>query len=144
MALADSEAHWSFTMDHRYVSGADNGVIHAMDEGFVSNVGELWVTSQEPGVVVAPLSVHIEVYRQRPLRDDLICSTVVKPEPQQGDRVRFTEACGAQSAGNYYVVAWKVEDDGWNLAGSGHLFSQSCLTYVVDTLITRYEVEQCA
>jgi hypothetical protein len=48
---------------------------------------------------------------------------LVTPDVGANIRVPFAEECGKHPGDDYYIVAYKVEDDGWNIEASGTLNS---------------------
>lgn len=42
-------SRWAWTMEHRFVSGEENGVLHEIDEGRMSFEGEVWAFAKKRG-----------------------------------------------------------------------------------------------
>lgn len=116
-ALAN-ESKLALTMEHRFVHGKKNGVEHSLDRGFLSITGQLWVTRCVAGAV-GPLAVTIEVWEDG-LVDHSICSFAVLPK-KTGEKVSFSTTCQSVSTSEFFVVAWKVEDDGCDIEAAGTL-----------------------
>lgn len=119
-ALANT-AGWSFTMDHRYVNGKDNGITHAMTAGNMTNDGSIWAYSKDAGATPSPNSVTVAVYRQDVFTDPKICDTTLTPYTTLHLEKSFYESCGSVQTDDYYIVAYKGADDGWNIKGDGIL-----------------------
>jgi len=114
-----NESKFSLIMEHRIVHGKKNGIEHSLDRGFLSISGQLWVTRCEAGAV-GPASVTIEVWEDG-LVDHSLCSFAVLPSKKPGEKVPFRMTCQAVSASEFFVVAWKVEDDGCDIEAAGTL-----------------------
>jgi len=111
---------YAWTMNARVVDGKVNGVFHAMlpGQGYLS--GSLWTTSKDAPLLPGPYVVHYQVRRNQPLwADPLMCTRDVQPN-SSGSASFTLGMCGGQWAtGDYYIVVYKTEDDGWNMSGTG-------------------------
>jgi len=54
---------WSFTMDYRYVNGAENGIYHKMDAGEMSISGKIWIYSKDSWFGETPNRIKYEVWK---------------------------------------------------------------------------------
>jgi hypothetical protein len=113
-------ATWSFTMNNRYVNGEDNGVLHTMSAGTMTFGGDVWNYAKAAGAT-GRNTIHLNVYRQGFPTDPLACSTSATAPATLGQKQAFSVGCGSEPADTYYVVAYKVEDDGWDSKGAGTL-----------------------
>ncbi|KXG44168.1 hypothetical protein TEPIDINF_001658 [Tepidibacillus infernus] len=111
-------------MNYRYVSGADNGQFHSMDEGDMLIDGGIWATSKDGGAVGSPYKVYFDIYESVWGSDRYVGVTSVTPDSELGKITNFSGSFGLQAAGEYYIVAYKVNDDGWNLAASGTISTE--------------------
>jgi hypothetical protein len=103
------------------VNGKDNGIVHTMTAGTLSHTGAVWQYQTAPNPV-GPNQVHIEVWKDT-LFDDLICTVTLTPYTTNNLKKYFSKNCGTISAGNYFIVVWKVEDDGRDDKGTGTLYT---------------------
>ncbi|WP_224240977.1 hypothetical protein [Hyalangium gracile] len=117
-ALANG-SKFSLTMEHRLVHGKKNGVVHSLDRGVLTISGQLWVTRCAPGAT-GPSSVTVEVWEDGIL-DHSLCSFAVIPSKKLGEKVSFSTTCQSVSKSSFFVVAWKVEDDGCDIQSDGTL-----------------------
>lgn len=118
VALANSSSY-SFTMDHRYVNGKDNGVTHGLSAGSLTNSCSLWAYDKAAGAV-GPYSVTIAVV-QDGIIDKTICTTSVTPSKTLNVKKSYSKSCGSVPTGVYYIEAWKTNDDGWDVKAQGTL-----------------------
>ncbi len=130
-------------MNLRYMNGKANGNVHHLTKGTITNTGKIWLTSKDPGAKPSPFPIRIQVYRDTAGADKELCNTVVSPTPNAGESVAFAEACGPGPEDDYYMVASKIDDDGWNVAGTGRMVSTSCVTVRQDFNGTPIEVRHC-
>lgn len=119
-ALANTSS-WDFTMDLRYVSGDDNGIYHNMTSGNMYISGSVWVYSIDDWHAISPLNVYIEVWESRFGPDRYVGRSIVTPRLPAGTKAYFSNTLGSQSSGKYYIVAYKTDDDGFNIKGQGIL-----------------------
>jgi hypothetical protein len=111
--------NYSWTMNFRSVNGKDNGVFYSMTTGQGYLSGNLSTNSKDIPNPPGPFLVHFEVRRNSLFVDPLICERTVQPN-STGSASFSLSSCGGQwSSGNYYIVVYKVEDDGWNMSGTG-------------------------
>lgn len=113
-------AGWSFTMNLRYVNGADNGQTYSLTKGTMTNPGSIWVYEKLPGAIGA-YNVTVAVRKQVLGPDPQVGSSTVYPGTTVGVKKGFNTSCGYQSAGTYYIEAWKAEVDGFRIKGAGTL-----------------------
>jgi len=114
--------NWSWTMNYRYVSGESNGVTYTFATGgMMTFAGEVWAFSKDAGANPAPMQIKNRVYRQGWPTDPLACSVDRTPSSMLDEHRTFSTNCGTEPADTYYVVAYTVEDDGWNTKGAGTL-----------------------
>jgi hypothetical protein len=118
-AIANS-ASYAFTMDLRYVNGSVNGVFHTLSGGYLRNSGYIWIYSKDGGASSDPNSVTIEVWDTDGI-DNKVCSLTVKPYATVGLKKSYAKGCQSIDPDEYYIVAWKVEDDGNNIKDTGTL-----------------------
>jgi hypothetical protein len=116
-ALAN-EANYSFKMEFRYVSGEKNDVEHSLDRGLLTITGQVWTTQCAGGAMPAP--VTIEVWEDG-LIDHLLCSFSATPSKTMGQKVSFSTSCGSVSTSRFFVVAYKVHDEGCDIEAAGTL-----------------------
>jgi hypothetical protein len=64
------------------------------------------------------------VWKDEFLFDSKICSVQRTPSSTLNVVRTYSKACGSVSAGVYYLIIWKTEDDGWNVKGNGTLKTQ--------------------
>ncbi|NJD01559.1 MAG: hypothetical protein FIA99_02900 [Ruminiclostridium sp.] len=107
-------------MNLRYVNGKDNGITYNMTTGTMSNSGQLRPTSLDPGHLDSPYTVYIGVWKDVFGPDIELGYAAVVPNTD-GTWKPFSKGYGCQTNGNYYIVAYKVEDDGWNVEAEGTL-----------------------
>ena len=117
-ALANNSGYF-FIIDHRYVNGSSNGVTHGLDAGNLTISGELWVY-QKYVKPVGPHPITIEVW-QAGFFDKSICSVTVVPSTTIGKKTSFSKDCGLVPTAVFFVVGWKVNDDGWDIKTTGLL-----------------------
>lgn len=97
--------------------------MHPLEGGVIDNSGSVWMTSRDGGSNPSPSPVVIEVWRDGGFFDLQLCETAVVPDPVANTRVPYAESCGKHPGDDFYIVAWKEPDDGWNVAGAGRLDS---------------------
>lgn len=119
-ASSSSSYAWDMPRDGRYVNGKQNGVTHSLSAGKLSNSGRLWQYATIGGAT-GPLSITVEVWKDNILSDTKICSITVPTSSTIGVQSGYSVPCGDIAAGNYYLVIWKAEKDGWSTQGDGTL-----------------------
>ncbi len=120
-ALA-ATSNWSWSMHYRYVSGDANGVYYTFGTGgTMTFAGDVWAKSKDGGANPAPSQITNRVYRQGWPSDPLACSALRTPSSTLFEHRSFSTNCGTEPADTYYVVAYTIEDDGWNTEGAGTL-----------------------
>lgn len=112
---------WSFTMDYRYVNGAENGIYHKMDAGKMSISGKIWIYSKDSWFGKTPNRIKYEVWKSSFGLDENVGKGDVIPQLPEGTEVEFSKSFGEQKSGQYYLVFYKIDDDGYNIKGSGIL-----------------------
>ena len=115
---------WSFTMDLRVVDGDKNGVYHNMTAGTMKLTGNIWAYSKDSSPDPTPNKVYIEVWESKDWAVDRKISVVPYATPSilLNSKVPISNGnLGTQPAGKYYSLIWKIEDDKWNIKGSGSL-----------------------
>jgi len=96
-ALANTN-YFYLEMQHRYVSGKDNGVLHNMTAGDMSISGQVYVKSSTAGAV-GPYQITYEVYKYNSwLADTRIGSAYATPSTTKN--VSFGNSFGQRSAGS--------------------------------------------
>lgn len=119
-ALANDQ-FYSWTMDLRVV---DNRVLHTMTAGALTHQGQVWTYSTDAGHVASPYQVNLDVYKNTGGNGTFICRSSVTPYTTFNVGKQFTNtACGTITAGDYFIVVWKTNDDGWNEKGQGDLIT---------------------
>jgi hypothetical protein len=117
-----STYNWAWTMNHRYVNGGSNGVYYTFSTGgTMTFAGSVWPYSKDGGANPAPMAIHLQVYRQNFPSDVVACQLTRTPSTTLYDHRYFNKYCGTEPDDTYYIVAWTVEDDGWNTKGAGTL-----------------------
>lgn len=116
-----NNSFYNWTMYNRVVNGSSNGQFHQMTAGNLTNQGQVWVISTDPGHLSSPYAVHIDVYKDD-FVDSKICGTNLVPYTN-GQGKSYSQNCGSISSGSYYLIIWKTEDDGWNESGQGNLIT---------------------
>lgn len=120
-ALANSNS-WAFEMNFRYVNGSDNGQLHYMTAGSLTNTGQIWAYSRDGGYTSSPTSVNIRVYKTMFFGDTLMCTKTITPSSNVGTKKSWgPQNCGSAQADDYYIQADKSVDDGWNIKADGTL-----------------------
>lgn len=114
-------SRWAWTMEHRFVSGEENGVLHELDEGRMSFEGEVWAFAKKRGAPPTPMVIELRVRRQSFPTDPVACSASRRPSSTLNERRSFSTDCGREPDDTYYIQAWTTEDDGWDTKGEGTL-----------------------
>lgn len=125
-AFANSSNYaWDMPWDGYYVNGKNNGVLHSLTAGTLTNSGSLWEYYKIGGASATPHDITIEVWRVDTIFDNKICSITVTPYTTLYQKKYYSQNGGTIIADDYYIVVWKNnEQDGWSTAGSGTLTSQ--------------------
>lgn len=113
--------NYAWEMNHRYVSGDDNGVYHTLTAGSMTFTGTVWPYSTDAGHTTSPYTITTRVYRQAFPSDVVACSASITPWAVINAQRSFSASCGSEPADTYYVQAGTVEDDGWNTRGTGQV-----------------------
>ncbi|BCS80445.1 hypothetical protein [Anaerocellum diazotrophicum] len=108
-------------MDYRYVNGAENGIYHKMDVGKMSAIEKIWIYSKDSWFGETPNRIKYEVWKSSFGLDENVGKGDVIPQLPEGTEVDFSKSFGEQKSGQYYLVFYKIEDDGYNIKGSGIL-----------------------
>lgn len=109
-------------MNYTEVNGKSNGSLHSMTAGNMTLSGDIWPVNQDPGAAASPNTVYIVVYQDVTGTDRNVGSTSILPN-SNGSLASFSKNFSNQVAGNYYLFIYKVNDDGWNIKGSGSLIT---------------------
>lgn len=114
-----ASSDYSFEMNYRLVDGSDLGNYHSLDEGDVYIKGEVKVIDYAPGASFKN-TLYYALIRKR-LGPDKNCGSVSYSNYEDPDE----ELLGTAdiSSGNYYLQIFKVNDDGYDIAGSGKIYN---------------------
>ena len=122
VVLANSSTY-AWTMYYRVVDGTKTGTYHGLDAGAMTNSGSATAFSKDAGAYSAPLPISVEVWKDD-FVDSKVCSVQRTISSVLNVYRTYSISCGSVSAGVYYLVIWKSQDDGWNMKGSGTLKTQ--------------------
>jgi hypothetical protein len=115
-ALAN-ESKFEFEMEHRYVNGVNNGILHKMSRGILTVSGEVVtvncaVVDEETGKTAVPELVRFNVMQEGSVVDGPpICSFAVTPAGKIGKKVTFDVTCNDIGDAKVYIVVYQVTDD---------------------------------
>ncbi|WP_432408170.1 hypothetical protein [Wukongibacter sp. M2B1] len=119
-AFADSE-NWDFTMKYREVNGKNNNEIHKLSKGTMEIDGSMWVYKKGSGHTPTPAKVYVYVYEDVSGKDRKVGSFTVQPYSTLDKAKSFSKDFGKQTAGDYYLIFAKSQDDYNDIKGEGKL-----------------------
>ena len=105
------------------MDGSVTGVYHGLDAGSMTNSGSATAFSKDPGALAAPNPITVEVWKDE-FFDSKDCSVQRTISSSLNVYRGYSKGCGNVSVGVFYLVIWKVADDGWNMKGTGTLRTQ--------------------
>ncbi|MFZ3579653.1 hypothetical protein, partial [Virgibacillus sp. DJP39] len=112
--------YYDFSLNYRVVNGKDNGEFHSLQSGTAHIDGSMYISSSAEGAV-GPNNVKYTLYKDE-WGFDPTFGTVDGGTPR-GYSTNFSGSYSGleSSSSKYYLLIYKVEDDGHNIQGSGEL-----------------------
>ncbi len=128
-ALAN-ESKFSFTMEHRYVNGADNNVRHELERGTLTVSGEIWTTrcpvDGETGLPIEPDLVRFEIKDEGMVHDTTVCAFSVSPSATAGKKVHFETTCdNLHKRTKLHLVIYQTKNRHCSFEATGQLMTKS-------------------
>ncbi|MBZ5215433.1 hypothetical protein HU186_13945 [Bacillus paralicheniformis] len=113
--------NYSFTMEYRVVNGATHGKFFTLKAGKAKISGKQWQFKADP-YAVGPNNVHYELKNKT--TGNSFGQVVSKPYAENEKDKKVSGTYSGLGGGNrYYLMIWKVEDDGRDIKGNGSVYN---------------------
>lgn len=119
-AKAGAYSSYSFTLDNRVVDGSTTGSYHVLDTGAAYISGSHYVYSTDSNKLSTQNTLYYSLVREV-TGPDVVYGTVSYSAGQSpnGERIGTADV----KSGRYYLQIFKLEDDGYNIKGSGAIYN---------------------
>ncbi len=125
-AFAQTETYWwKSTAYGEILNGSVNGQTYQLDAGTLTNSGTLAIDFEESEANLNTTTAYdwkIEVVRERWGPNESICVTdAIELNTANGGSNSYNKDCGTIIAGEYYLVIFRTDSNGFVVEGNGSL-----------------------
>lgn len=112
-------SYYGFELNYRVVDGKENGEYHTLNAGTVYISGTHEVYSVDAGVITGTAPLYYVLLKDQ-VGPDVNCGSIQCSISESPSGVLGT---ADKDSSKYYLQVYKVEDDGYNITGSGKIYN---------------------
>lgn len=120
---ANSSA-FTFDLTYRVVDGEANGKSHGLDGGTMTVSGSMTPYARGSVYNNTINTITVAVYKKTLIGSSSVGSVGTNVTASLHSTTSFSKNLGSVSTGTFYMYISRLEDDGWDVSGSGSLVTK--------------------